>query len=229
MKAIVIDAYGDNGVVQLREVERPRPGAGEVLVRIQAAGVNPVDWKIRSGAGQRMGMTLPIGLGGEIAGLVEELGEDVAAFEPGDAVFGIIKSGGFADYAVAPAADLARKPDSLDPIHAAAVPLGGLTAWQAMFDTAHLAAGQRVLITNSSGGVGSLAVQIAKARGRPRHRHELRAQRGVRARVWAPTPSSTTPRSPSSTRPATWTWCSTRWVATPSSAPSKRSSRAASW
>ena len=165
MKAIVIDAYGDNGVVQLREVERPRPGAGEVLVRIQAAGVNPVDWKIRSGAGQRMGMTLPIGLGGEIAGLVEELGEDVAAFEPGDAVFGIIKSGGFADYAVAPAADLARKPDSLDPIHAAAVPLGGLTAWQAMFDTAHLAAGQRVLITNSSGGVGSLAVQIAKARG----------------------------------------------------------------
>ena len=133
MKAIVIDAYGDNGVVQLREVERPRPGVGEVLVRIQAAGVNPVDWKIRSGAGQRMGMTLPIGLGGEIAGLVEELGEDVAAFEPGDAVFGIIKSGGFADYAVAPAADLARKPDSLDPIHAAAVPLGGLTAWQAMF------------------------------------------------------------------------------------------------
>ena len=165
MKAIVIDAYGDNGVVQLREVERPRPSAGEVLVRIQAAGVNPVDWKIRSGAGQRMGMTLPIGLGGEIAGLVEELGEDVAAFEPGDAVFGIIKSGGFADYAVAPAADLARKPDSLGSIHAAAVPLGGLTAWQAMFDTAHLAAGQRVLITNSSGGVGSLAVQIAKARG----------------------------------------------------------------
>ena len=165
MKAIVIDAYGDNSVVEIREVERPRPGAGEVLVRVEAAGVNPVDWKIRAGAGQRMGMTLPIRLGGEIAGVVEALGDGVEALKPGDAVFGIIKSGGFAEFAVAPAADLARKPDALDPLHAAAVPLGGLTAWQAMFDTARLVAGQRLLVTNSSGGVGSLAVQMAKARG----------------------------------------------------------------
>lgn len=165
MKAIVIDEYGGNDVVRYTHVATPQPGAGEVLVRIEAAGVNPIDWKIRNGAGQRMGMVLPIHLGGEISGTVEQLGEGVGDFAQGDAVYGIIASGGFAEYAVARAADLTRKPANLDFIHAAAIPLGGLTAWQAMFDIAGLNSGQRLLITNGSGGVGSLAVQLAKARG----------------------------------------------------------------
>lgn len=165
MKSAVINEYGDNSVVQYTDVDRPEPRAGEVLVKVQAAGVNPVDWKIRGGAGQRMGMTLPIHLGSEITGIVEKLGDGVSSFKEGDAVYGIIKSGGFAEYAVANAADMARKPASIDFVHAAAVPLGALTAWQAMFDVAKLASGQRLLITSSSGGVGSMAVQLAKAHG----------------------------------------------------------------
>ena len=165
MKTAVINEYGDNSVVQYTDVDRPEPQAGEVLVKVHAAGVNPVDWKIRSGAGQRMGMTLPIHLGSEITGIVEKLGYGVSSFKEGDAIYGIIKSGGFAEYAVANAADMACKPASIDFIHAAAVPLGALTAWQAMFDVARLASGQRLLVTNSSGGVGSMAVQLAKAKG----------------------------------------------------------------
>lgn len=165
MKTVIIDAYGDNDVVRSIDVDRPAPGPGEILVKVHAAGVNPVDWKIRSGAGQRMGMTLPIRLGGEITGTVAALGDGASGFETGDDVYGIIKSGGFAEYAVAKAADMARKPTSLDFVHAAAIPLGALTAWQAMFDVARLAGGQRLLVTNSSGGVGSLAVQLAKAKG----------------------------------------------------------------
>lgn len=165
MKAVVINEYGGNDVVELAEVARPEPQAGEVLIKVHAAGVNPVDWKIRNGMGQRLGMALPIHLGGEIAGVVENLGDGVGAFQVGDAVYGIIPSGGFAEYAVAKASDLAHKPANLDFIQTAAIPLGALTAWQAMFDHAKLSKGQRLLITNSSGGVGSLAVQLAKARG----------------------------------------------------------------
>jgi len=165
MKAVVIQAYGDNDVVRCVETGRPQPRAGEVLVRVLAAGVNPVDWKIRGGAGQRMGMSLPIHLGSEIAGVVAELGEGVGDFRQGEAVYGIVPSGGFAEYVAVRAADLARQPAKLDAVHAAAVPLGGLTAWQALFDMAKLAAGQRLLVTSGAGGVGSLAVQLAKARG----------------------------------------------------------------
>ena len=110
-------------------------------------------------------MVLPIHLGGEIAGVVETLGEGVSGLEEGNAVYGITKTGGFAEYAVAQAADMARKPANLDFVHTAAISLGALTAWQAMFDVAKLASGQRLLVTNSSGGVGFLAVQLAKAHG----------------------------------------------------------------
>lgn len=165
MKAVMIHEYGANDVVQIAASERPTPQAGEILVRVHAAGVNPVDWKIRNGAGQRMGMTLPIRLGGEIAGTVETMGAGVAGFKEGDAVFGMVHSGGFAEYALAKQSDVIAAPASLDFIHAAAVPLGALTAWQSMFDLAGLRSTQRLLITNSSGGVGSLAVQIAKAKG----------------------------------------------------------------
>lgn len=165
MKSVVINEYGDNAVLKFADVERPEPGAGEVLVKVHAAGVNPVDWKIRSGAGQRMGMTLPIHLGGEIAGIVEKTGPGVSEFNPGDGVYGIIKAGGFSEYAIARVTDIARKPSNLGFIETAAVPLGALTAWQAMFDVAGLSSGQRLLVTNSAGGVGSLAVQLARARG----------------------------------------------------------------
>lgn len=165
MQAVVIGQYGDNSVVQLAQVQRPTPGPGELLVKVHAAGVNPVDWKIRNGAGQRMGMTLPIRLGGEISGIVEQVGAGVTGVHPGDAVYGIIPAGGFAEYAVAPASAMALKPANVSFIEAAAIALGALTAWQAMFGLARLAAGQRLLITGGSGGVGSLAIQLARAAG----------------------------------------------------------------
>lgn len=165
MKAVVIGQYGDNGVVQLAEVERPWPRQGELLVKVHAAGVNPVDWKIRNGAGRRMGLTLPIRLGGEISGTVEQVGAGVTGFHPGDAVYGIIASGGFAEYAVAPAGAMALKPANVNFVEGAAIALGALTAWQAMFGLAQLTAGQRLLITGGAGGVGSLAIQLARAAG----------------------------------------------------------------
>lgn len=165
MKAVVIHEYGNNEVVQLLEVKRPEPKAGEVLVKVHAAGVNPIDWKIRSGAGERLGMTLPINMGSELVGTVEALGDGVHPFKVRDTIFGMVHTGGFAEYAVAKAADMTRTPSNLDFIQAAALPLAGTTAWQALFDVAGLVSGQRLLVTNSSGGVGSLAVQFAKARG----------------------------------------------------------------
>lgn len=165
MKAIVISEYGNEEVVNYTDVERPEPTANEVLVKVHVAGVNPVDWKIRNGAGERLGLKLPIMLGGEIAGTVEKIGGDVRNFKEGDAVYGIITSGGFAEYAIAQKGDIAPKPQSLDFQNAAAIPLGALTAWQAIFDLAHLGSGERIFITGASGGVGSLAVQLAKAKG----------------------------------------------------------------
>ena len=101
MKAVVVSEYGDNDVVRITDVDRPQPGPGEVLVNVHAAGVNPVDWKIRSGAGQRLGMTLPIHMGSELVGTIEQLGAEVAGFEPGETVFGMVHTGAFAEYAIA--------------------------------------------------------------------------------------------------------------------------------
>jgi len=165
MKAIVIKSYGDEGVVEYTDLERPKPKADEVLVKVQVAGVNPIDWKIRGGVGKRLGLTLPITLGGEIAGTIETIGSEVKDFKEGDAVYGIIASGGYAEYAIAKVGDIAPKPESLDFKNAAAIPLGALTAWQAIFDLANLSSGQRILIDGASGGVGSMAVQLAKAKG----------------------------------------------------------------
>ena len=165
MKAVVIREYGNNEVVQIETVDTPEPTTGEVLVRVRAAGVNPIDWKIRNGAGQRMGLTLPIRMGGELVGSIEQLGAGVGGFERGDAVFGMVQTGAFAEYAVAKATNLVRTPSNLSFVEAAALPLAGSTAWQAIFGQAQLVAGQRLLITNSSGGVGSLAIQFAKAKG----------------------------------------------------------------
>ncbi|WP_216361750.1 NADP-dependent oxidoreductase [Xanthomonas arboricola] len=165
MKSVLIRAYGSNDQVEFAEVARPVPEAGEILIKVDAAGVNPIDWKIRGGAGQRMGMTLPIRLGSEVVGKVEALGPGVEHFREGESVYGMVSSGGFSHYAIAQASQLARTPGNLDIVHAAALPLAGTTAWQAMFNEGGLQAGQRLLITNSSGGVGSLAIQLAKAHG----------------------------------------------------------------
>ena len=165
MKAVVITEYGSNDVVHLVDIDKPSPGAGEVLVKVHAAGVNPIDWKIRGGAGERMGMPLPIRLGGEFVGTIEALGPGVHSFGHGEAVFGMVHTGAFAEYTLAKADNIVRKPSGLDFIQAAALPLAGTTAWQALFDEAGLSAGQRLLVTGGSGGVGSLAVQFAKAKG----------------------------------------------------------------
>ncbi|MBT0668940.1 NADP-dependent oxidoreductase [Novosphingobium profundi] len=165
MLAALIEEYGSNDVVNLADMNRPVPGSNEVLVRVRAAGINPVDWKIRNGAGARMGMTLPIRLGSEFVGVIEEIGSDVSAFAISDDVFGMVKTGGFSEYLVVDAANIALKPAAIDAVQAATLPLAGTTAWQAMFDEGGLKEGQRLLITGASGGVGSLAVQLAKASG----------------------------------------------------------------
>lgn len=165
MKAVKIDEYGDERVLQVVEAPTPEPASDEVLIRVHAAGVNPMDWKIRDGAGVRFGMQLPIFLGGEIAGVVAKVGAGITELRVGDAVYGTVKAGGYADYALAKLEEVALKPAALDFAQAAAVPLAALTAWQALFDLAKLQAGQRVFITAAAGNVGALAVQLAKAKG----------------------------------------------------------------
>ena len=165
MKAVRIDQYGDENVLQVVDVPKPEPASDQILIKVHAASVNPMDWKIRDGAGVRFGMSLPIFLGSEIAGIVEKVGEKVTALSVGDEVYGMVKAGGYAEYALAKPDEVAPKPATIDFPHAAAIPLAGLTAWQAMFDLGKLSAGQKILITAAAGGVGSLAVQLAKAKG----------------------------------------------------------------
>ncbi|CAA9557376.1 Bifunctional protein: zinc-containing alcohol dehydrogenase; quinone oxidoreductase (NADPH:quinone reductase); Similar to arginate lyase [uncultured Synechococcales cyanobacterium] len=168
MKAIVINTYGNEDALNYVDVDRPEPKADEVLVKVHAAAVNPADWKIRNGMGEQFGFKLPLILGGDIAGTVEAIGDGVESFKQGDAVYGITLahlSGGYAEYAVAKAEAIAPKPESITFEAAAAIPIAALTAWQAMFDLAHLSSGQKILITGASGGVGSMAVQLAKAKG----------------------------------------------------------------
>jgi NADPH:quinone reductase-like Zn-dependent oxidoreductase len=168
MKAVRIHTYGGSEVLVYEDVARPEAAAGEVLLRIHAAGVNPADWKTRSGPA-RSGAMLPMILGWDVSGAIEALAPDVTEFHEGDAVYGMIRfpqaGATYAEYVAAPVAHLAHKPATIDHIHAAAVPLAGLTAWQALFEKAHLTAGQTVLILGAAGGVGHLAVQLAKSQG----------------------------------------------------------------
>lgn len=168
MKAVRMHDYGKADVLVLEDVPRPQPKPDEVLVRVRAAGVNPVDWKTREGKLGKLKSRLPLVLGGEIAGTVESCGAEVKGFEPGDEVWALLslmRCGGYAEYALVAAKDLARKPKSVDFVHAAGTPLAALTAWQALVDTGKLDKGQSVLIHAGAGGVGHFAVQIAHARG----------------------------------------------------------------
>ncbi|MET9549795.1 NADP-dependent oxidoreductase [Streptomyces sp. NPDC006627] len=168
MRAVSPRAWGAPENLVPVEVDRPEPGLTEVLVRVHAAGVNPVDWKTRAeGAFGTWGDT-PI-LGYDVSGVVEEVGPGVTLYAPGDEVFGMPRfpeqAGGYAEYVAAPARRFAPKPAGIDHVQAAALPLAALTAWQGLVETAGLRAGQRVLIHAAAGGVGHLAVQIAKAHG----------------------------------------------------------------
>lgn len=164
----MINEYGDKNVLNYTDVECPEPKADEVLVKIHVAAVNPVDWKIRNGLGEMFGLKLPIILGCEIAGTIEETGADVKKFKTGDEVFGYIsltRNGGYAEYVIAKESEIVKKPQDIDFENAAAISVGALTAWQAIFDTANLQSGQKILIHGASGGVGSMAVQLTKAKG----------------------------------------------------------------
>ncbi|UCI09277.1 NADP-dependent oxidoreductase [Mesorhizobium sp. B1-1-8] len=168
MRAIIQNSFGGPDVLVIAEQPDPSPKPGEVLVRIKAAGLNPVDATVRAGRYQLLGEP-PFILGWDISGTVEALGAGVTAFKTGDDVFGMPRfpkqAGAYAELAAAPAEEIAAKPAGIDHAHAAALPLAGLTAWQGLVRHGGLKSGQRVLIHAGAGGVGHLAVQIAKAHG----------------------------------------------------------------
>jgi NADPH:quinone reductase-like Zn-dependent oxidoreductase len=168
MKVIRIPEFGGPEVLRLENVPVPAPGAGELLVKVAAAGVNPVDYKIRNGKYPAVKQDkLPFVLGRDVAGTVFACGQSAARFNKGDAVFAMpgLGRGGYAEYALVKVSEAAPMPASLDVIQAGAVPLAALTAWQGLFKHGNLKAGQRVLIHGGSGGVGHFAIQFAKAMG----------------------------------------------------------------
>ena len=169
MKAVRIHNYGGLDVLRYEDAPRPRPGAGEVLIRIHAAGVNPVDWKVREGYLQELlPYSLPFIPGWDVSGVVQATGPEAGRLKERDEVYGmpdISRDGAYAEYLVARESEIALKPKSLHHTHAAGVPMGALTAWQALFEAGQLRAGQRVLIHAGTGGVGHFAVQLAKWKG----------------------------------------------------------------
>lgn len=171
MKAAIIREFGDRSKLEIADVPKPEPEEGEVLIRIKAAGVNPVDYKIREGLlKSRMPNELPVILGWDVSGIVEKNGFGASRFEPGEEVFAyarrkVIKNGTYAEYICLPESYLAYKPKSLSFEEAAAVPLSGLTAFQALLQKGKLMANERVLILGATGGVGTFAIQMAKAIG----------------------------------------------------------------
>ena len=167
MKAIIIREHGGPEVLKLEDVPRPEPKENEVLVRVIAASVNPIDALLREGTyAKEFGTRLPLVPGCDIAGVVKKAGKNITRLKLGDAVYGYVRGGGgYAEYAVATEEEVSPKPKSLSFVAAASVPVAALTAWQALIDTAKLRAGQTVLVHGGSGGVGTMAIQIAKARG----------------------------------------------------------------
>ena len=160
MQAVVMHETGDPDVLRNEEIDRPEPGDGELLIKVRAASVNPADWKLRRGF---MNKPLPTVLGYDVSGTVETSLAD--GFAEGDEVFGSSASGGYAEYSTASAGVIAKKPEGVSHEQAAAIPVAGLTAWQALFERAGLVSGQSALVAGAAGGVGHFAVQFAKVAG----------------------------------------------------------------
>lgn len=168
MRAVRIHGYGGSDQLRVETAPKPEPGPNDVLVAVHAAGVNPVDWKIREGYLGEDPDRLPLILGWDVSGVVEAVGEDVTDVVVGDEVYSrpeITRPGAYAEYVVIAADEVAPKPRTLTHVEAAGVPLAGLTAWQALFDHAGLKADERVLVHAGAGGVGHLAIQVAKEAG----------------------------------------------------------------
>ena len=169
MKAVRIHGYGGIDVLCYEEAPRPEPGEDEVLIRVFASSVNPFDCAVRAGyMNSYFNYTLPLILGTDVSGVIEEVGANVTDLKPGDEVYtrvGVWRDGAYAEYAIAPAADVAYKPKTVDHFHAAALPHVTLTAWQALVEVANVSPGQKVLIHAAAGGVGHIAVQLSKLRG----------------------------------------------------------------
>lgn len=170
MRAVLVTRFGGPDVLAVAEVERPSPISTEVLVRVVAAGVNPVDCKTRHGGGVARWLgPPPFIVGWDVCGVVEAMGYGVTRFAVGDLVFGMPRfpraAGAYAEYVTAPSRQLARVPKAISPVDAAALPLAWLTAWQCLIETARIRNDQTVLIHGAAGGVGHIAVQIAKAHG----------------------------------------------------------------
>ncbi len=167
-KAVCIHHFGGPEVLQLEDITVPPPEDDQVVIRVHAASENPVDYKIREGSYPPISKDqLPVVLGRDVSGVVEFCGPSVRTLKKGDPVFAMVGKdrGTYADHVMLLQSELAAKPQSLDHIHAAAVPLAAMTAWQGLFDHGGLQPGQRVLIHGGAGGVGHLAVQFAKAKG----------------------------------------------------------------
>lgn len=172
MRQIFYSRFGGPDVLQLEHVAIPQPGPGQVRVRVAGCGVNPIDFKTRSGLGfvsQLLGQHFHFVPGYDASGVVDALGEGVTALAPGEAVFGMVNfplsTGGYAEYVIAPVEQWVRAPAAMPLAHAGGLPLAGLTAWQALFDVGALQAGERVLVLAGAGGVGHLAVQLAAWKG----------------------------------------------------------------
>lgn len=169
MKAVRIHGYGGREVLRYEDCERPAINEDEVLVRVVAAAVNPVDWKIREGLLKDMIQhRFPLTLGWDLAGIVDTVGDRVTEFEPGDAVYSrpdLTRDGAYAEFVAVRASELARKPGTVSFADAASLPLAGITAWEALINSGRLREGQTVLIHAAAGGVGTLAVQLAKWKG----------------------------------------------------------------
>lgn len=172
MKKVVYHQFGERDVLQFVNSDIPSPQEGDVLIRVHGAGLNPIDWKTRKGFGfvaQQIESSLPWTPGYDVAGEVVAIGDGVTTLAPGDRVMGMIgfplNGGGYSEYALARADELAIVPEELDLVTAGALPLAALTAWQALFEVAKLEPGQKILVHAGAGGVGHLAVQFALARG----------------------------------------------------------------
>lgn len=171
MKAVRVHNYGGPEVLHFEDAPRPTPGSGELLVKVHAASVNPIDWKIRAGyMKEYIPLPLPFIPGWDVSGVVEAVGPGVTKFKKDDEVYSrpdvaAHGYGGYAEYVVVKETETALKPKSVDHVHATTIPVGAVTAWRALFDTGGLEKGQKVLIHGAAGGVGSFAVQLAKWKG----------------------------------------------------------------